>query len=589
MITTSSQVYGSHYKNNPQYSIEKRRNSAAEAELRRHTDLRSLSPVKLQPTVTSSTIIPDVKNQIALRGEETGSPFIQGKRNREFIHRSLVSCDALVAPNYEGGANLNLSYDVSRYQPYKSPPKKVQKGLTPKIGHEDRGELTGRKQTPEPKLPWHREEPPKRAARRLEFENQANFQTPAKKMPEIENTQATQIEIQAEPSIELARPKPAPQKLDHPNHIGRSASTPKLELASTKNLANTYQSEAITDAPKNIENRVFEAEQKPGAELQETLPKPIEVKAEKAQPDRSRSLSRSQSQPPYAILPDKAVPKATGRPLTSNQSFLREERMRPQTSAGVFGSKVLSTLPQEKSAEAKAIVTQEEKISQPQTPASVHSHGSRSSNASGKDLICEICVNKNLKRTKDFEIAIQREEDKKREQEEFAKAAYMAEQDRERARRKREEVQGGLSQAIEENEKKFQEYWHQRRIASLAGSEENKRREEKMAQEKREAYNIYKKYQEELKSSLLGQMREKEEAREFEKQLSHAPNQKTSLTLSSGYSNPLIPTAEEVRRDQLRQMEEKREKLQQEYQVNFNWNILRSFISIKNIGRKSES
>lgn len=577
MLHTTSQVYGSYYKNDPRYSPQSDRKFQTEP---RH--FRSLSPTK-PGTVGVTDILAEANANRSLiyKKELHSSPFINGQKNINFLNRSMIASDALAAPIYDGPQSAQKR-DLSRYQPYRSPSKNPDKQMASKIGHEnDYPQFSPTRLSPDGKLPWQRDEAPKQAAvKKLEFEPEAGATTKSpQKLKEQHTPVKTQPEKITSPPVEDIRPvvrepetkKPEPitqQAEDIPYYMKRAVSAPHRDIQPKLNRpAETLKESAPIqqETQKQIQSNLPEIQESHSDRGKAKEPKTAEPKLSASVFKLPSSAFRTSSSEIGKYF---AKPRVT---QAQNQLDASRDYSRPQSPA----TELKQILPQrvEVREEPEALsadhnIADDKSVdrSQPKTPASVHSCCSSASGESGKNLLCEICVNKRLKNYKDLERAQEREQEIQNERDALRKLEALREIEQEKIRKAREEALAGTRAVKEALDKKFHDYWEQKRNAGKLTSEEQKLLEQQLEEKRQEALELHQRQKDEYKNELLKQIQEKNEEREREKLLNQAPGQNVSLSPGIHYGGrPYSP--EQLKQDLLQQIEEKQEMKRREYEV----------------------
>jgi len=584
MFHTASQVYGSYYKNKPSPNLDAERKFQSEPR-----NYRSLSPTK--PSYVTDNLAEAARSkEIVYRPELTLSPFINGQKNVNFQNRSMIACDALAAPIYDGANRSGQKRDMTRYQPYLSPQRKADKGMAPKIGHEVYPEMSPTRLSPDGKLPWQREEIPKQAVKKLEFEvdagakKQPELHTPVKSKQENINQLIVQepkpvvekASIQAEEKV-TAQPE---QKVSPPREEKQSA--PREEKLSAQQQQNDdipyYQKRAVS-VPNRWNNQPAQKR------IQTKVKEPEVTNQNKASPIRSdlSDIGDSPSVQDRMESPDIMVRSLAASPVRPQSAYYRTSASK----IGEFFAKQLRSptqlqvIPENNRPQsafefreipAQNIETQEKggnnlvEVKTPMSCQSGHSGHSCCSNESGKNLLCDICVNKRLKNYKDLEKAQLREHEIQKELDDIHRLDAAREQERERLQKIREAAMEGTNAVKEALDKKFNDYWEQKRNAGKNASEENELREQQLEKERAEAFYASQKNKEEYRADLLKQIQENQDQKEREKLLNQAPGQNMSLTSPSFYVNGSAYSPEQLRQDLLKQIEEKEEQRRKEFE-----------------------
>lgn len=598
MASTSSQEYGSYYKQMTPSNAQRHTNNAFLQDTPKNVYSYNCSapPQKRQTQddfIHQDKLVGVAGNKIFADKERLSSPFINGKRNTNFLNRSMMSCEALSTPNYERNQRPQSAQRqeiLTRYQPYLASPKRIQKGITTKIGHTDYPiQLSPTHLTPDGKLPWQRKEIPIATVKKLDFgqsELVANHELAAKiqnldkpgyphtlEQPPapIINSQALNLrepQLNSEPVVnhvldddDVHHLKKEPESLQQVQNINGQLIPNTLNYSNVPKSANVQDKYSLNDEPKQ-ELFEYSARQQPNnretqddSRINKTrdLPK---YERSQSQPSKQRIESqnlgrslRNQNQIPLRDYPDRVSNTFIGKQEAP------VERL-PENNA------ITTTSPQEIASKSNG-----DSNLVPKTPVSGSSQASKDSSASGKDLLCNNCVNDYIKRTKQEEEVSERIHDQQMEKEQTLRLNQAAQREKEAQRRAHDEAATNAQAIKEAIDQKFRQYWERRRNEGLDAEKQRKEQEQKVREEDQKTYNVYKKYQDDYKNDLLKQIEDRKAQEQQEKNMRNTPNQKTSLNVYSPIHNNFTPSKEDVKNSLLDQIKAKEEQRREELQV----------------------
>lgn len=399
------------------------RSPSPKADTRPVTAFENVSPKVPQ---LHNKLAQTVNHEVIFQNELRTSPYIRGRRNPDYHNRSLSTSDCLTAPNYEPESSAkkptyrlgsqqrlkhrDLTPSITRpeeHSYYLSPPKSVQKKET-LLPSDD---ISRKLNFEDPQL--LQQATPKKtdvvagltASKSQERATVAdNFKEPNER-PGKEPESARNLSVRG---VSPAEPQQSTRLGRNANLSIRNQSMPKVTFGHYPKVVdvNLYQPESSIQKPQSRESSIQRPEPTTtGAEIPYYLKRQAANKALTDTPTHSKTKE--------------------------NQDILREYNSlpisRPKTPQKMLD---LTATPEKFNSDVKKQV--------PETPLSCSTHGSHGSDSSGKDLICEKCVNRLLSDLKKTKGLLNRTQEIKREQEQSQISNRILESAREKEAARRE-------------------------------------------------------------------------------------------------------------------------------------------------------
>ena len=521
----------------------------------------SVSPIRQEESPNlENKLAKTVNGTVYFRNEFSDSPYLGGRKNTNFINKSLLSSDVFANPNYEpaGSAekrpkyragsllskkdrelspNITKPINYSYLSPYKDPQKKETLSMVNEAGSRQ-GDYEDNK-TPRSLL----------SAR--SNQSQSSPSKPAMNIS-AKNTENNQVASSTKP-IEKA----TPEKKENKQNEGDEPleSPPKSQRGSNRQLdtqLNLRDSPQKTSARnKSAQNGHFiigggngDKSQKvyrygPGSSIRREEP-PV---TESPYYLKKRALNRSAVDLHAVNDGDQQTPRK--RDLTPNN--LRR-------TATAKNNLNLLTLEKQRAACDDGVRT---------PPLSQRSQRSQISDVSGKDLLCDVCVNTKMKEMKKENSRKDKEEARRIEQQFSRLNQKMIENENELQALKKEEgrkVALANKEAKEQREKQRSESRKNVRGEPMRHLDKIFEGEESRLRAKREKSA---EFSDAVRNQILQKKMEKEKTRGAEK----SPEFGTGLNVSGEYTNPRLTNRRDLSSELKRQIEEKDAKKKEEKQV----------------------
>lgn len=545
----------------------------------------SRSPIRQQDdevTKLQNKFARTIKDTVVFRSELSDSPFIGGKRNPNYANKSFLSSEALVNPEYESAEKVDQKPHFrpgSRHRkthkepvgsitrpidyPYLSPHK-----ITPRRDHRAANEELFRKLEFEEvqavkkpvsavKTSVPQEVPVQSENKYLtyEYQEEERHQTPTRRgvlTPRKEQNVQTTLQVEtpssrlkkATKTEEITHPQsardisPVAQRFRDtqltPSKIPRNQSLQKVSL----------DSERLPRTPKEDSYAAIHQGGKPSP-LRKVDTSPL------------RKVDTSMEDLPYYLkrrLERSQTPEISAREDGKERSLTPTQRAKTPTEV-----KKPEYVPKEMTQPTKT------EVPEAKTPVSQQSQGSNGSNASGKSLVCDKCVNKLLAEEKHDAQVHDREDARIREQELARLNKELLEHDREKEIAKKEEARKGALVNREILNQKENERLARRRnppTDQMRHLDKIFESEEKIA---RDRLNKSADFRDVLRSQIEEKRREKEMERAREK----SPEFGTSINISGEWKNPKVPSVRELSEELKNQIQQKEKQKREALQVKF--------------------